>query len=192
MRDEFIRPNKSKHPLENPSVSPFPSHIPTISLSFPHSEQTPFSKPLFFLAYVMGDQSGPARFLPLFESALQAYEKKTGIALAEHPFAVQLQSCHSVESVIVVLKGQAKVFSEFTGSDRILKSIKSIVSISTTLSATALLGDALDLVRHKALVSYCAALTVFYSRSRLRRQYRGALLYCLLYVHFVRSWWISL
>jgi hypothetical protein len=139
----------------------------------------------------MGDQSGSARFLPLFESALQAYKKKTGIALAEHPFAVQLQSCHSVESVIAVLQDQAKVFSD-SGSDRILKSIKSTVSISIILSATATLGDALGMVCHKALVLYRTALTVFYSRSRLRRQCRWALPYCLLYVHFVRSWWIPL
>jgi hypothetical protein len=164
---------------------PSPYHFLTAN---PH----PFSKPLFFPTYVMGDQSGSARFLPLFESALQAYEKKTGIALAEHPLAVQLQSCHSVESVIAVLQGQAKIFSDFTGSDRILKSIKSTVSISTTLSATAPLGDALDLVRHKALVSYCTAHTVFHSRSRLRGQCRWALLFCLMYVHFVSSWWISL
>jgi hypothetical protein len=139
----------------------------------------------------MGDQSGSARFLPFFESALQTYEKKTGIALAEHPFAVQLQGCHSVDSVIAVLRGQAKVFSD-SGSDRILKSIKSTISILITLSTTPPLGDALDMVRHKALVSDCTALTVFYSRSRLRGQYRWALPYCLLYVHFVRSWWISL
>jgi hypothetical protein len=45
----------------------------------------------------MADHSGSD---PLsFESALQAYQKKTGITLAQHPIAVNLQSCHSVEEI---------------------------------------------------------------------------------------------
>jgi len=45
----------------------------------------------------MADQSlaRSARFQVLFESALQAYKKRTGITLAEHPLTVELESCHS-------------------------------------------------------------------------------------------------
>jgi hypothetical protein len=101
----------------------------------------------------MADRSGPARFQPLFESALQAYKKKTDITLAEHPFVVQLQSCDSAESITTtLLPGDPQAFSNFQEKDRITTSIKTIVSVLTTLSATASLGDALGLVRHTALM----------------------------------------
>jgi hypothetical protein len=102
----------------------------------------------------MADRSGPAHLEPLFESALQAYKKKTEITLAEHPLAVQLQSCDSTESIItILLQGEPPAFSNFQEKDRITKSIKTIVSALTTLSATASLGDAFGLVRQTALIT---------------------------------------
>ena len=101
----------------------------------------------------MADQSGPTHLQAPFESALRAYEKKTGITLAEHPLAVQIQSCDSVESITTtLLQGELQAFNIFQESDRIVKSIKMIVSNLTTLSVTASLGDALGLVRQKALM----------------------------------------
>ena len=110
----------------------------------------------------MDVQSGPARFCGLFEPALQAYEKNTGITLAEHPLAWQLRSCRSIESITSVLLGEAKAYSEFEGSDRVNKSIKNTVSILSTLFATASLDEAIDLVRQKALVVCSTTLNVFF------------------------------
>ena len=78
----------------------------------------------------MGDRSGSTGtwFRALFEPALQAYEEKTGVTLAEHPLVVQLHSCHSIESVTTVLLGEAQAFSEFRGSNKLMKSINYIVS----------------------------------------------------------------
>jgi hypothetical protein len=101
----------------------------------------------------MAHQAGPAHFQPLFDSALRAYQEKTDITLAEHPLAVQLQSCDSAESIItILLQGEPQAFSNFQEKDRITKSIKTIVSVLTTLSATASLGDALSLVRQTPLI----------------------------------------
>jgi hypothetical protein len=103
----------------------------------------------------MADRSGPVHFQLLFESALQAYMKKTDITLAEHPLAVQLQSCVSAESITTtLLQGEPQAFSNFREKDRITKSIKTIVSGLIRLSATASesLGDALGLVRQTALM----------------------------------------
>ncbi len=101
----------------------------------------------------MGDPSASPHFQALFESALQAYQTKTGITLAEHALAVQLQSCHSVESITTtLLQGEVQAFSNLQENDRIMKSIETIVSNLTTLSATASLGDDLGLVRQKALI----------------------------------------
>ena len=121
-------------------------------------------------SYSMADHSPSTRFRSLFESALTEYEKKTGITLTEHPLAIRLQSCHSIESTTAILQGQTQAFSKFRGRDRAIKSIKNTLSILTTLSDTATLGDSIGLVRHNVLVVYSTALTVFlYSHSHLRR-----------------------
>ena len=94
----------------------------------------------------MGDQSGSSRLRALFGSALEDYEKQTNISLAKHILAEQLESCHSIESISSLLQDHARAFSELQGSDRILESIKSIVSFLYKLSATAALGDNIGLV----------------------------------------------
>ena len=119
----------------------------------------------------MAEQSEPTRFRGLFESALQAYEKKTGVILAQHPLAIRLQRCHSVESVTTVLLDQAQTFSQFRGGDRILTSIKNTLSILHTLSDTLTLGEATSLVCQKTPTSCFISLTNFYSHLHLRKQY---------------------
>lgn len=52
----------------------------------------------------MADRSGFIHFRTRFESALQAYHKTTSVVLAEHPLAVGLQNCYSVEAVTTLLK----------------------------------------------------------------------------------------
>jgi len=94
----------------------------------------------------MGDQSGSSRFQVLFESALQDYEKQTGTTLANHPLARQLQTCQSVESTTALLQEQAHAFKEFRESDKIMKSLKSVVSFLSKVSATARLGQHFGLV----------------------------------------------
>jgi len=100
----------------------------------------------------MAEQSGSSCFRALFESALQDYQKQTGIILPDHPFAEQLQNPHSVESITALLQGQAQVFGGFQGSDRIMKSLKSVVSVLFSLSANPAVGDATDPVRWKVLM----------------------------------------
>jgi len=113
----------------------------------------------------MADQSGSTSFLALYGSALQVYEKNAGVTLAEHPLTLHLQSCDSIGSMASVLQGQAQAFSEFQGSDRVMKSIKSIVSILTRLSSTAALAVDMGLVRQQALMS-CFITNRFCSHTR--------------------------
>jgi len=100
----------------------------------------------------MTDQSGSPRIQILFESALQAYEKKTGVTLAQHPLAQQLQGSQSTQEIITILQGQVQAFDEFR-RDKIIKSIKATVSILNPLSAAASLPDAFGLVRPEALMA---------------------------------------
>lgn len=86
-------------------------------------------------------------------SALGDYEKQTNISLAEHPLAKQLESCQSVDSISSLLQDHARAFSELRGSDRILKSIKNIVSFLYKLSDTAALGDNIGLVCQETLMA---------------------------------------
>ena len=95
----------------------------------------------------MYDKSSSSCFQTLFEAALRDYEKQTGTTLAKHPLTHQLQDCHSVESVMVVLEDQARALRGSGGSDsRVMKPLKSAVSVLHALSTTTL-GEAIGLVR---------------------------------------------
>jgi hypothetical protein len=95
----------------------------------------------------MDEQPGPSRLQALFEAALQDYEKQTGIALATHPLAEQLQNCVSVESVIDLFHEQTQHFSESRGRDKIVKLLKNSVSVLYKLTAAANFGQDFGLVR---------------------------------------------
>ena len=100
----------------------------------------------------MADYSGSACFKVLFESALQAYEKKTGITLAQHPLAKQLETCHSIEGTTALLQCQVEAVDDSQAKDGIMKAIKTTVSVLTSLSDAASLADAVGPVREKALM----------------------------------------
>jgi len=97
----------------------------------------------------MAHQSGFARFKALFESALQAYEKKTGVSLAQHPLAIKLQSCDTVEAITGLLLDQAQAFRDLQGNDKIMKYLKTTVSNLTKLSSAASVVGGFGLVRQK-------------------------------------------
>ena len=69
-----------------------------------------------------------------------------GLILADYPLAVQLQSCHTIESITVALEGQALALGDFQGSDRVMKSIESTLLVLIRLSTAASLGNAIGLV----------------------------------------------
>jgi hypothetical protein len=95
----------------------------------------------------MASQPESARFQTLFEPALQAYEKTAGVSLAQHPLAIKLQNCDSVEAITGLLQNQARAFGDLQGSDRIMKSIKTTVSILFKLSSAPSLAGAFAPVR---------------------------------------------
>lgn len=100
----------------------------------------------------MSHQSQVSPFRGAFDVALQEYEKTTNITLANHPIAEKLHSCHSVESIILLLQDQARQLGDFSGSDGIMKSIKNTVSVLSMLATTAGFGDTIDIVRRKPLM----------------------------------------
>jgi hypothetical protein len=136
----------------------------------------------------MDDQSRSTRFRVLFESALQAYDKKTGIILAEHPLTLRLQNCHSIESIISLLQDQISSPSEPGGNDRVMASIKSTVSFFSSISNSAAFDWAIGLVRQKVLKAWSTSLTVLGRHSHLKMQYMLVSLSYLLYVPFSTSY----
>jgi hypothetical protein len=84
----------------------------------------------------MSDQPGLSRFQKLFEITFRDYEKQTGKTLVNHPLAAErLQNCGSVESVIDVLREQPETSSEIRGKDRVLISLKNVLSVLQKLSS---------------------------------------------------------
>jgi hypothetical protein len=98
----------------------------------------------------MAHQSESARLQALFEPALQAYEKITGVCLTQHPLAIKLQSCDSVEAVAGLLQDQAQAFRDLQGSDKVMKSLTTTVSNLSNLSFAVPLADVLGLVRQNS------------------------------------------
>ena len=94
----------------------------------------------------MSDQPGVYHFQVLFEYALRDYERQTGITLANHPLAEQLQTCQSADFVIALLQTQLLAFGEFRESDKIMGSLKNVVSVLSKISATAALGQDFGMV----------------------------------------------
>lgn len=114
---------------------------------------TPHLKKLdFLLAHKMADQTGSTgtRFQELFDSTLHAYEKVTGVTLANHRLAVELQHCDTIEGITALLQDQAKGFKK---SEEIIKSVETIISILTPLSSAASLPDIVGLVCYKVLAT---------------------------------------
>ena len=95
----------------------------------------------------MSDQPASFYLQVLFEAALQDYENKTGIPLAEHELAERLQNCNSVESVTAVFHEQTQAFSKFREKDKVLKPLKNTVSFLCKLSSAASFGQAMGMVR---------------------------------------------
>ena len=95
----------------------------------------------------MSDLSEPSRLQVLFDAALRDYEEQTGIALAEHPLAEQLQNCDSVESVTAVLREHTQAFGEFWGQGKVMTRFKNVVSALYNISAVADFVHDIGLVR---------------------------------------------
>jgi hypothetical protein len=109
----------------------------------------------------MSDQPGVYHFQVLFEYALRDYERQTGITLANHPLAEQLQTCQSADFVIALLQKQLLAFGEFRESDKIMGSLKNVVSVLSKISATAALGQDFGMVSPRPRIGYSTDLNAY-------------------------------
>ena len=100
----------------------------------------------------MTDRPGSAQFQAFLERALQAYEKKTGVTLADSDdsLVIGLQRCHSIDGITTLLQDKAQAFDDLQQRDRIFRSINAIVSILTPISAVASVADHAGPVRQRS------------------------------------------
>jgi hypothetical protein len=103
----------------------------------------------------MSSASGPStgqtavpssNFKSMLDTALAEYKKKTGNDLLALWLASELQTCESVDSVLDVLRGQAKAFERSDDDQKLIKWIDPLVHVLFTFSDA--LGDGVSLVIH--------------------------------------------
>ena len=81
----------------------------------------------------------------IFNAALQAYKKKAGKDISTHPLATELQSCHSPDTVLAVLRRQTPSLDQSRSrEERFTKCLTPIINVLYAFSAT--LGDGVGLV----------------------------------------------
>jgi hypothetical protein len=79
----------------------------------------------------------------MLDAALAEYKKKTGDDLLAHWLATELQTCDSVDSVMDILRDQAKTFEQ-SGDQKLMRWIDPLVHVLHTFSDA--LGDGVSLV----------------------------------------------
>jgi len=94
----------------------------------------------------MSQLSSSSSFQALFGAALQDYEDRTRINLVNHPLAKQLEECDSLDSIIAILREQAKGFCKVRGdTGKLMKSVKCSVDVLYILSISTVLGEGVGL-----------------------------------------------
>ena len=149
--------------------------------------QPPFVSPLWttslFLSISDMDQPSSS-FHDLFKAALLDYENQTGAKLIEHPFAKQLETCESVDSIHAILKKQVQISRKSKGDDGKMKSLKSLVDVLYALFRD-VLGPGIGLVHQKLFIRVPMSLIVIlYRHSRPQIQYSLPSPFFLLYVPY--------
>jgi fungal STAND N-terminal Goodbye domain len=72
----------------------------------------------------------------IFDSALEAYEKKTGKDLTSDPLLHRLETCHSPDDILNILQEHISGFDQFhTSSDGLTKWLNPTVNVLYTFSA---------------------------------------------------------
>jgi hypothetical protein len=123
------------------------------------------------MSHTRPTSTSSSNFQVIFNHALKAYERRTKKDLLAHPLAAQLQTCHSHNSILIVLQQQVQELNQSQTSDeRLTKWLDPTVKVLYTLSGT--LGEGVSLVC--SVMSNCprsAFSYLFYRYSRPRKLY---------------------
>ena len=82
---------------------------------------------------------------PILDAAFAEYAKQTGIDPVKHPFADQLQTCHSPDEVLKLLEVKANEFQDYReGNRKLIDCLKPVVNVVHVVSDA--LGGVVSLV----------------------------------------------
>jgi hypothetical protein len=88
----------------------------------------------------------PSSFQSIFDTALDAYRKKTGKHLTSHPLFAELNTCRSADAILTVLRNQIPPSGQPSSRvDKLTKWLNPTVHILYMFSAA--LGEGVGLVR---------------------------------------------
>ena len=105
----------------------------------------PFSTVSHTMSAVPSASTSNSKFTSIFNAALETYNRKTKQDLAKHPLLPRLQSCHSPEAILTVLRGQSPESDQSQNSDdRLTIWVNPTVNVLYSFSAT--LGGVVGLV----------------------------------------------
>jgi hypothetical protein len=89
--------------------------------------------------------SSSSNYQSIFDNALEAYEKKTKEDLRSHPLLSKLESCHSPDAVLSVLREQIPGFNQSSNTnERLTKWLNPTVNVLHTFSGA--IGGGISLV----------------------------------------------
>jgi hypothetical protein len=82
----------------------------------------------------------------IFDSALEFYKKKTGKDLTSDPLLCNLETCHSPDAILAVLRAQTRGLGQPQNSgDESLTWLNSTINVLNAFSS--IIGDGVGLVR---------------------------------------------
>ena len=100
---------------------------------------------MFQTASTTSSSSSSSKFRPVFNAALEAYDKITKSKLLSHPLASQLQSCDTPAAILSVLQDLVQQFDQSHSTDERLRNwLSPMVNVLFAFSAT--LGEGVGLV----------------------------------------------
>jgi hypothetical protein len=77
-----------------------------------------------------------SNYRSIFDSALESYKQKTGKDLTSDPLLRRLETCHSPDDILVILREHISGFDHpHNSSDGLTKCLDSTVNVLYTLSA---------------------------------------------------------
>ena len=122
-------------------------HVPRSHLPYPHTSLIFLLLCTFLHLNDMMNDPSSARLHLLFDASLQSYEKQTRLKLVDHPLVLELENCHTVDSIMEVLQNKACTFTRFReDGGKIMRSVKRVVHVLHALSTNSVLGEGCALV----------------------------------------------
>ena len=97
------------------------------------------------MSAVPSTSTSHSNFTSIFNTALEKYNRKTNQDLAKHPLLPRLQSCHSPDAILAILREQTPEFNQSQDTDNgLTRWMAPTVNVLYSFSAT--LGGVVGLV----------------------------------------------